>query len=323
MTAVATGLETWKMTRDKIGHRTYHARFGVRTDSVLDGPLTIFSAAGLPSVGTPWAFGGEFDFWAFNSPEATISPKNNGQAGACLEWFVDMQFTTVPITRCQDITIQDPLSEPYRIGGSFVRYTQEQTRDRNNLPIVFSNLEPVIGPLAEFDANRPTVWCEWNQLTLGIETFAPLIDNVNDSTLWGLPKRCVKLSNVSWTRLLYGVCTYYYKLRFEFDIAYQQTTLGGASVGGFDKVYVDRGKYVIRGNWNTATPPKWVPVAGLNINDPNSYIRYKDSAGELCTVDLDGLGNPRDFATKPNPVEFWTEYYKETNLLALGIPSSL
>lgn len=318
MTATAVGPKRWNVKRSPIGHRTYGVTFRVVTTSVSDGPLTVMAAAGLPILGTFWAFGDEFDPWAFCSPEMTVRPMQNNQV--CTEWEVDMTFTTVPFLRCQDTSIQDPLSEPYKIGGSFCRYTWQPSRDMNNKPIIMSNLEPITGPLNEYDRNRPNVWIEFNQLTLGIENWSLIVDNVNDSPLWGLPARCVKFSNPTWTRLLYGVCTYYYKLRFEFDIRYPQKKSDGTVVGGFDTVVIDQGRLVIIGKWNlSASPPVWVPQA-FDKTKPASYDVFKGPGGELKNTWLDGNGNPNTTAT---PVENVIKYYPQTNLLALGIPSSL
>jgi hypothetical protein len=318
MVATAVGIKRWRLTRDRIGHRNYNATFRVTTDSYSDGPLTVFSAAGLPSIGTFWEQGDEFDSWAFCSPEATVRPMVDNEANN--EWEVDMLFTTLPIWRCQDTTIQDPLSEPMKIGGSFVRYTWSPQKDRNGDPIIMSNLEPIIGALNEFDRNRPTVWIEFNVLDLGLENFAPMIDTVNDSELWGLPVRCVKLSNVTWTRLTYGVCTFYYKLRFEFDIRYQQTAIDDTLVGGFDNIVIDQGKLVLPGIWSNASPPVWTPTGVADPKKATSYVAFKDFSGELRSTWLDGDGNPNQ---TEDQVENVIEYYPESNFLTLGIPSTL
>src|SRR5690606_22693106 len=92
--------------------------------------------------------------------------------------------------------------------------------DRYGNPIKSSSHEQFRGSNVEFDANRPTVWVDQNVSSLGLATFASMIDCVNDRPLWGLPKRRIKLSNVTWERKMYGTCRFYYTRKLEFDIRY-------------------------------------------------------------------------------------------------------
>ena len=295
MVAIARGFTDWSLSIDKDGHRDYRLLWEVDTTSNADGPAVVANAAGLPTVGTTWAFGNDVDLWAFCWPNWVISPVLTKEANR--QWTVEQVFSTKPLNRCQDNSIENPLLEPDRINGSFVRYVKEVTQDRFGEPLKTSSHELIRGAIAEFDHNRPTVTVEKNLASLPLVSFAPMIDSVNDATLWGLPARCVKLSNASWRRHLYGTCTYYYTVTYEFDIDYYD----------FDRKAIDEGTKVLS--------------KGGDKTKPQDFELYKDRNGENTRVLLDGNGEPlKDDA---EPVEIDISYYRESNLMTLGIPASL
>ena len=243
-----SGPRQWTGGRDSEGHRTWNLRSLVRTDSKLDGPQAVLACAGLPSIGSQYSFGNDADSWAFCYPDATIQmlESNNDHTGL---WAVDQKFSTRPLRRCNQTTITNPLSEPQRIGGSFVNFTRPAVYDLYGNPILSSSWELLRGREVEFDEAYPTVWVEQNTLDLGLELFSQYINCVNDAPMWGLSERCVKLSRVSRQRLSYGVCTYYFMRRFEFDINYNT----------FDRYVQDEGTRVLNGHHGT-------PGSGCTIN---------------------------------------------------------
>lgn len=211
-----------------------------------------------------------------------------------IEQTFSSKFTS---KRCQSSSYQNPLSEPDRIGGSFTKYQRETLFDRDGNPVLSSSHQPLLG--IERDDNRPNVTIEKNVSNLGLATWSPMIDTLNSSPLWGVPARCVKLSNVSWRRLLFGTCTYYFTVGYEFDVDY--TT--------FDKTYLDRGNRILK--------------TGGDKNDPRDFKRAKDTVtGEnLESVVLDGNGEVWDGTGSPGLIT--PETYDESNFLLLGIPASL
>ena len=132
---------------------------------------------------------------------------------------------------------------------------------------------------------------------LPLETFTDMINTVNDATLWGLPKRTVKLSNVSWSRVLYGTCAFYFTVTYDFDIDFET----------FDRTIIDEGTRVL--------------TKGGDKDNKNDFEVYKDVNGENTRVFLDGAGSA--LGDGADPVEIEIEYYKESNFLTLGIPSTL
>lgn len=313
MTAVlhnSPGRIGWDGTRDAEGHREYKLRSLVRAD-VADGPAIVMSTPGLPAIGSFWSVGNETDTWAVCTPRMTAKhhkPPRDG--GPHKYWEVEQTFTTKPGSRCQDTNIEDPLLEPQRISGSFVKYTQEVTRDKDDNALLSSSHEHLRGSEVEFDFNRPTVRIEQNVASLGLALFSQMVDTVNGTALWGLGTRRIKLSNVSWERKIQGTCSYYYTRAFDFDIDFNT----------FDRVALDKGSKAL-GGWKKpiTTPPVWEVTAGLVNTNPLHFTRYKDARGELAIAMLDGTGEPIE--NNESPAEINVQYYQESNFLLLGIPT--
>jgi hypothetical protein len=296
MAGTLIGLTDWSVTRSKEGHRTYKAVYKVRTSSTNDGPQVVSNTSGLPTVGSTWSPGNDADPFVYCTPEMTIRPALKGEANNT--WFVEQTFSTLTPIRCQTTSIENPLNEPDRISGGFVKFTRERSKDRNGDPITNSAKEVLTGSVVEFDENRPTVRIEMTEATLPLSNFSLLMDHVNDALLWGLSARRVKLSNVSWERRLYGVCTFYYVVTYEFDINYYT----------FDPTVVDEGTRYL--------------APGGTASNPNHYIDAQDLKGASQKIILDGSGGKWDGTGSPGEVGP-IEYYPEANLLSLGIPASL
>ena len=213
MSSTLKGRIDWNLKVDKDGHRDYMVKWLCVTDDTADGPERVFFTPGLPAIGATWAYGNDTDAWAFRWPTASVTPVETKEPGN--HWIVEHTFSTKPLSRCQDDSIENPLDEPDRLSGTFVKYTEEATVDRNGDAITSSSHEMIRGPMVEFDSNRPTVSIEKNILALPLSTFTPMIDSVNDATLWGLGARKVKLSNAKWKRVLYGTCTFYFIVTYD------------------------------------------------------------------------------------------------------------
>lgn len=303
MTGSVKGRLNWTFNRDIDGNREYKLLSLVKCTDVTDGPKTAFLASGLPAIGAYWNYGNDTDAYAFCLPTGTARPVVTREPGYW--WEVENTFSTKPLRRCQDTQIENPLSEPQGISGTFVKYTRSLERDANGNCILSSSHELIEG--LERDANRFSVVIEQNVSTLGLATFAAMIDCLNDATLWGLAAGKVKLSNVSFSRKLYGSCTYYYTRRFEFDIDFL----------GFDIIEVaDAGFKVFDDDRYPDTPE-------FRAN-PNNYILAQDGRGgnPPKKVLLDGNG---DRLLDPlNPVFLDPiPVYPRVNMLTLSIPTSL
>lgn len=303
MTAEVKGRIDWSLNRDNDGHREYKIRFHVETTDPLDGPAVVYFATGAPAIGAPWAYGNDSDPWAFCYPGATVTPIITREPNK--HWILENTFGTKPLRRCQTASIENPLSEPQKLSGSFVKYVREMQRYYTGDLILSSSHERIQG--LEIDAARASVVVEQNVSSLGLPTFTAMIDTLNDATLWGLPARRIKLSNISWERKLYGTCTYYYTRKFEFDVRFDGFDLYDVADAGYKRFHIE--KY---------------PDTPANRANPTKYIIAKEDRGENPPekILLDGNGSP---LTDPlNPIFVGPILgYGESNFLTLGIPTSL
>lgn len=315
MTAsVVGGPISWSLDRDDEGHRTYTIAHRVKTTNALDGPGTVLLGFGVPQIGDIWAFGSETDPWAFCLPQVKVKHDQQVTGDPHRWWSVENRFSTRPINRCQDASIDDPLLEPDRISGSFVKYTEESPRDKDGLLLKSSSWEVFSGPLVEWDLNRPSVIIEQNRAVLQLELMSELVNNLNDRTLWGLAARKVKLSSISWQRKYYGTCGVYYTRRFEFDINFDT----------FDREIPDQGSKCLRGSWNGAGT-SWDLIGSPDKDNPLDFQRFVDRDGNMMNTLLNKAGEPLvNVGTAPaEALMFKVQKYGEVNFWKLGIPSTL
>lgn len=331
--ANATGLITWSMEQADDGHRTYTAVYRVAA-LTSEGPAAIRNAVGLPMEGTHWLHGLDVDLWAFRMPSMRIEPEIT--EGPTAYWTVELKYSTRPNKRCSENgdSMTDPCSEAPKVSGGFAKNKLEVTKDRFGQPIKSSSHELFKGPAVTFDDNRPTVRVEINQPLLDLELLSYLIDKVNDAPLWGMEKRCVKLSNATWEKKSYGQCAYYYTVTYEFDL----------DPNTFDREILDEGTKVLNGDWDTdKDSPTYgtfivKAIAGQqpNADDPTHFVRYKDRNGENSRVILNGHGLPAESPiagsgwgtgtgtyTSDPPAYVNVEHYDEANFLLLDIPTEL
>jgi hypothetical protein len=284
-TRLRPGPTGWEVSRDEVGHRTYKVRYVVE-GLATDGPAAVLQTPGLPVPGDHWAIGDDVDLWAFCRWEATVKPRIEREPNPL--WDVELTFSSKPpdLKACRDQEIGDPLLEPMKVSGSFVRYQEEAYFDRFGSAVVNSAFEQIRGPQVEFDANRPQVRVEQNVADLQLSFIADLVDKVNAFALWGLPPRTIKLSNVTWERKFYGQCSVYYTRVLEFDIR---------ADGGFDRDILDEGTKVLHGHWEELTGIYLLDAIGgftPDENNPAHFDRFKDRAGENSRVILNGHGRP-------------------------------
>ena len=234
------GQRSWKLNRNDEGHREYTITHVVEAD-VLDGPNVVMNTPGLPLIGSTWAFDNDSDPWAFCTGHMIAAPIVRKEKGKW--WEVTQKFSTAKFARCQDTPIDDPLLEPPRVSGSFVKYTREVVKDKDGNLIKSSSHEIFRGPSVEFDHNRPTVQIGQNVPILELDVFSEMVDTLNDAPLWGLTARKIKLSNVSWERVYQGSCSPYYVRNFDFDVDFNT----------FDRDVLDEGTKVLRGHHEGCT----------------------------------------------------------------------
>lgn len=301
---------SWSMSRDEEGHRTYTLTWLVRIPNARDGPSTASRNHYLPKPGSIWLEYTTWDIWAFCLPTMQVKPLVSKERGNY--WLVTQTYSTKPGDRCQDQRIDDPLLEPQKVSGSFVRHSREMEFDKDGERIETSALELIRGPGVEFDDCLASVSIEQNVAVLGLGTITNLMNKVNDNALWGLAARRVKLSGCSWSRKVNGACDYYYTRSFDFDINFD----------GFDRQVANEGTQCVRGKWDKDVDPYvYVVDADIDVNrvrvrgDIDAYKMPSDTAG-VTPLDFNGVPTTDEHNIK-------VEYYQEANFTTLGIPATL
>jgi hypothetical protein len=273
-----------ELSVDDDRHRTYQVTYLLQTDDPLDGLYTAYNTSGLPVEGDAWQFGNESDVWAFC--KATRKVRELGQDGPNFLVEIDFEFTTKPpeTSRCSEESVTDPLLEPMKISGSFIKMMEEGVVDRFGRAIVSSSWERFRGQQNEWDANRPQVVIEQNVPSLQLEVFSWLVDCVNDRLMWGLPARCIKLSDATWDEKYYGKCYKYYTRKFTFDINRK----------GWDRRFLDEGTKVLKGHWTQNQHWEVERIDGELPNrfNPAHFVSFTDFNGQPITGVLNGFGLP-------------------------------
>lgn len=310
------GIMDWSLQRDMEGHRRYRVKFKIKTDDSDDGPYTVLNCPGLPSVGSQWNFGNDDDGFAWCSPISNVTRYGVAEGERGYWWTVEQEFTSKRAERCQDQQIEDPLLEPQKVSGAFLKYTEEATFDRFGERITNSAFEPIRGPQNEWDDTRFLVHIEQNVADLDLETVAAMRNGVNGTVMWGFPVRCVKLDRFSWQENYHGLCFKYYTRVFDFDI----------NVDTWDRYILDEATKVLRGQWvDTGSGKAWELASGVSASNPADFIRSVDVHGNPAKIILNGAGrpyNPSQTGTGDDTAgSIFVQKYNEFNFFLLNLPS--
>lgn len=186
---------TWKMHTDADGYRIYDVVWLVDTNGENDGPAIVYQCSGLPRPGQVWDFDGDVDVFARCLPEMScvIHEEKEGESGSI--WRVEQQFSS-------------KLFGPAVPSGTFQKYSKEARTDNTGRFLKTSSWEQLKGPQVEFDHNHPAVRIEQDVMDLELPLLSQMVNSVNSVPMWGLPKRCVKFSDATWSRkILYANAT--------------------------------------------------------------------------------------------------------------------
>lgn len=279
---------------DPEGHRTYKVRYKVWTQSNQDGPAAAMQTPGLPAIGSTYAYGTglEYDLWAWRQPGMEVEKvPGNAEGDFPYVWYVTLTFSTKPRRRDQerpqDSDVQDPLAEPQKASGSWVKEKEVATEDRHGNPVIYSSFEPIVGPLNEWDADKDQVVIEQNVAALDYPTFAAMKNCLNDRPLWGFPARAIKLSGASWRKnwgkhnSVYFTRTFTFQIRVKIDV--QKRTVGSLQTfSGSHNIIVPEGSFSAADIGRSITGPG-IPVGSV-ITDVQDT-----SPGNFMTVIISTL----------------------------------
>lgn len=312
MTIRNLGKLDWGASQDAELHRNYWIKFLIETDSDLDGPSSIaLGAPGLPAAGATWTYGNDSDNYALCRPEMECETVIKNEKN--FHWILKFAFSTRPWRTCATTPLTSPTSQPDVVSGNFINFQERTCKRRDGTMIASSSLEPI---WLVRDKNRPTVNITQTVANLQLSTLASMIDTLNDATLWGLPKRCWKLRNTPWKRLVWGICAYYYQRDLQFEGKYD--TWDDSDIRDIGKMVMDPKKLL------------------FSRTDPNNYIRAQDGRGNILPQVLisPGIGAAPSLCTVgkgemcPVPETHIhyipkVEHYNESNFLLLGVPTTL
>lgn len=350
MAAEYLGHATWEGEMDDEGHRDYVLRCKIST-LPGEGPATVLTCPSpAPQPGQLWLFSGsgfsDTDVWAYRTLKTKVRPhpkyKEGDKGRARTIWYADYHFTTRPRKKCSEERIEDPLLEPQRVSGGSVRKKKHATLDKDGLPIVYSSGEAVTGPAVEFDRSDSKITVRQNVAALEGYLVESMLDTLNDAPLWGYPIGWVKFSSWNWEKNYHGQCSIYYTRTFEFEISPEH-----------DRTVLDESNKCLKGDWDrdpdSATYKRYVldesvqedydfavdnEMPEVVYEKPSNVVRFKDWFGENSKTLLNGYGKPYRFpeddeVEPPDPAaeddltrgEITIAYYRQANLLLLGIPS--
>jgi hypothetical protein len=355
MAATLLGPLGWEYSQDEEGHREYRIHFLIASDRAggttaggnWDGPQTILAASGLPAVGDAWNYFGDSDAWAFCRPNVQLTPyvrdndrteRMGGGANPKVLYRATFTFSTKlkKSDRCQDDKIEDPLAEPPQVSGSFATAQREMKYDIDGDPLMTSSHEPFTGDDAMADVSKPTVRITQNVADLQLSTVTNLMQSVNNSAMWGLPARFIKLSGCSWERKYWGSCNAYYTRTLEFEIDNVTEDKDGNKLG-WDRKIPDMGTRCIMYDWHSDNPndlknnPYYWRKRSMGDADPEEgdpdpdnpkhFKAYQDLSGNYTSCLLNGSGEPIDDIED----QYFHDVrkYKGASFSVLGIPTSL
>lgn len=310
MTVKLLGEREWELDVDDDGFKMYTVTWFAETSSPFEGPNAVFNTPGLFATGSIWQFEDnegnveEEDQNALCLPNIKISPVVRGEPNWW--WTIQQFFSNKPVTALrQDNEIGSPATIPPKVRGTYVKHTIEAMKDKDYKPILNTAFQRIRGKAAEFDKSNQTIVVELMRPQL--DNFDDYIDHVNDRPIWGKPVRAVKLSNITFERLVYGVDTFYYNsiLDFDTDIVLDENQ---EKVSGFDRRVPNVSTLELTGN-DKDDPDSYTSILQVGDNDrtekildPNTGVPW-NRQGPVPTIKI--------------------QYYPEANFFDLGVPATL
>lgn len=175
--------------------RKYTRTFLVKVSDANTGPLEAALAAGIPRLGTVYAFNSETDG---NAYVTSVSPTRRKEKPS---WFdVGVEYTW----EFQSSSLSgDPgqiLLELPQIAIRFVETSKPVANDINNKPIANSAGER-FDPLPQIEEAHMVIEIRRNEMTFDAAQAADLLNTVNADHVWGLNLRQALMKNIGGQRI--------------------------------------------------------------------------------------------------------------------------
>lgn len=276
-------------------------RFIVKTSSLLDGPMTVLGAPGLPQKGFVYQRASEFNAYLFCQER---SVEKIGR----YHWAVECEFRPYNQTEDQQQRQQNPTGDPLfdlpRIRLETVKRQVETLRDRSGTVITNSAGEPFL-PAAPRDDSYPRLTIVRNEpITTPITaTMSLVLDKLNSGTFWGKTARFWKMQEITVesatkTVNLEAGPVYYAYLIVTYVIEGKDAIAGATS--GWDYEPLNYGEHQL--------------VSGSLVR-----IKSKDGVPMAWFLNADGT---KGSESSPAATYEAYELYDEANFNALQLPQS-
>lgn len=289
---IGSGPYDWAMSEDEEGHRDYQVFWEVKTDGPAYGPDYALFCAGLPTPGASLSIGSTTDAWAFYQRKGTAKLKDRNKHRSI--WIVQTDFSTRPVRRCETGKFENPLLEPHKVRGGGDSFQREAIVDKDGNALLNSAGQRFKGPTVQIEDGWNTLEVEQNVAWINATVLGTYRYATNDATFWGFAARTLKVKSLTWQRVLYGTCSYFFTVSTTFQI----------NPDTWDLHLLDEGDMV--------------KVPGTA---PAQYRRAKDWQEENVHVLLDGSGNA--LAAGAAEVYLDKRVLKELNFSTVGWPVTL
>lgn len=282
----------WSENTDEEGHRDYSVLWLVQTDGPSYGPEDAMFCPGLPAPGASLNIGNCVDAYAYYQRKGSAKLKSRDKHRSI--FIVQTDFSTRPVRRCETSRWESPLLEPHEVRGDADAFTREATVDKDGDPILNAAGQRFRGPAVQIEDGWPTIEVKQNVSWVNLTILGQYRYAVNASSFWGCNARTIKCKRIAWERVLYGTCSYYFRVTTTFQL----------NAETWDLHLLEEGDMV--------------KIPGTS---PSRFRRAKDEYEENVHVLLDANGDA--LAAGASPVFTDKRVLKELDFSTVGWPASL
>jgi hypothetical protein len=196
---------------DKNRVRKYSVTYVVETDDKNDGPQTVLSAFGLPSLYQHYTLGNDDDLAAL-----CISGKASEVGDGGKTWDVQCEFASDAIPKNEN-----PLNDPVRYSLQWAQHEKVIEQDQDGNPIVNTVGDLFTDPPYKQDDSRPVLVATKNYPAADFASLVSLAvdykDSLNTDGFYGASAGQVKLTNITTGDLQTQNEIDFYKVTYEFS----------------------------------------------------------------------------------------------------------